>query len=191
MNVVVAGATGFVGRHLCMRLLSHGHRVTALTRRRAEAERLFGTAVKASEWDGMHPGQWEKDLQGAQAVINLAGAPIADMRWTKRRKRLLTESRINTTRALVQACSRLAVKPQIFLSASGIGFYGPQDDRALDETGPPGDGFLADLCVQWESAAKEASTYGIRVGYLRTGMVLGKEGGALPRIAFPFRFFLG
>jgi uncharacterized protein len=125
------------------------------------------------------------------AVINLAGAPIADARWTAARKRLMTESRVQSTRLLAQACARLAVKPHVFLNASGVGFYGPQGEQVLDESHGPGQGFLADLCVQWESATLEAASQGIRVMSLRTGMVLEGDGGALPRMALPFRFFLG
>ncbi len=191
MEIVIAGGTGFIGKSLCEALRLHGHRVTMLTRRPAEVERLFGSAVRAVEWDAKSSGSWENRLEGAQAVVNLAGASIADGRWTDSRKRLLTESRVDATRLLVQACGRLAVKPQVFINASGVGFYGPQGDEVLDESSGPGKGFLADLCVQWESAAREASSLGIRLVCLRTGMVLERDGGALPRMALPFRFFMG
>src|SRR5512146_710310 len=162
-----------------------------LTRRPAEVQRLFGSTVRAVEWDAKGPGSWEHSLTGAEAVVNLAGASIADARWTDSRKRLLTESRVDATRALVRACGRLVVKPRVFINASGVGFYGPHGDEVLDESHGPGRGFLADLCVQWESAAREASTYGMRVVFLRTGMVLERDGGALPRMILPFRLFVG
>src|SRR5512134_791302 len=191
VEIVIAGGTGFIGKSLCEALRLHDHRVTMLTRRRAEVERLFGSTVRAVEWDAKRPGSWENSLNGAQAVVNLAGASIADGRWTDSRKRLLTESRVDATRLLVQACGRLAVKPQVFINASGVGFYGPQGDEVLDESSGPGRGFLADLCVQWEAAAREVSSLGIRVLCLRAGMVLEREGGALPRMALPFRLFMG
>lgn len=191
MEIVVAGATGFIGSRLCQALGQQGHRLTVLTRRAAGPERLFGPTVHPAEWDAQQAGSWEQALQGAQAVINLSGAPIADARWTHDRKRLITESRVVSTRLLVQACSRLAVKPQVFLTASGIGYYGPQGDQVLDESSDRGQGFLADLCVQWEGAAQEAASQGIRVVHLRTGMVLERDGGALPRMALPFRWFCG
>ena len=191
MEIAIAGGTGFIGKSLCEALRLHGHRVTMLTRRPAEVERLFGSAVRAVEWDAKRSGSWENRLDGAQAVVNLAGASIADGRWTDSRKRLLTESRVDATRLLVQACGRLTVKPQVFINASGIGFYGPQGDEVLDESSGPGKGFLADLCVQWEAAAQEAVSHGMRVVCLRTGMVLERDGGALPRMALPFRFFMG
>ena len=191
MEIIIAGGTGFIGKSLCEALRLHGHRVTMLTRRRAEVERIFPSTVRAVEWDAKSSGSWENSLNGAQAVVNLAGASIADGRWTDSRKRLLTESRVDATRLLVQAFGRLAVKPQVFINASGVGFYGPQGDEVLDESSGPGKGFLADLCVQWEAAAREALPQGIRVLCLRTGMVLERDGGALPRMALPFRLFLG
>jgi uncharacterized protein len=191
MNIVVAGGTGFIGKALCSQLLRSGHRLTILTRTPAAVERLFGSTVKATLWDARNSGGWERSLNGAQAVINLAGAGIADARWTDRRKQLLTESRIYPTRLLVQACARLRVRPEIFVSASGIGFYGPHGDEMLDESSGRGRGFLSDLCVQWESTALEAASQGIRVVCMRTGMVLGSDGGALPRMSLPFRLFLG
>lgn len=191
MEIVVAGATGFIGSRLCQALGHQGHRLTILTRRAAGPERPFGSTIHLAEWDAQRAGSWEQALQGAQAVINLSGAPIADARWTDDRKRIITESRVASTRLLVQACSRLAVQPQVFLNASGIGYYGPQGDQVLDESSDRGQGFLADLCVQWEGAAQEAVSQGIRVVHLRTGMVLERDGGALPRMALPFRLFCG
>jgi uncharacterized protein len=191
VNIVMAGGTGFLGRSLCRALCQQGHRLTILTRRAAGLERVFGPAVKLVEWDATHEGPWEQALQGAEAVINLAGAHIAEARWTEARKRLITESRLQATRILVQACSRSAVQPRLFLNASGIGYYGPQGDQLLNESDRPGQGFLADLCVQWEAAAGEAAFHGMRVIVLRTGMVLEGNGGALPRLALPFRLFLG
>ena len=191
MNIVIAGGTGFIGRALCEKLLQSGHRLTILTRRPATVQRLFGSQVKAVEWDAVSAGTWQRSLTEAQGVINLTGAGLADARWTDRRKRVLTESRLLPTRLLVEACARLSVKPQVFISASGVGFYGPQGTEVLDESSERGRGFLSDLCVQWESAALEAASQGIRVVCIRTGMVLGRDGGALPRLALPFRLFLG
>lgn len=191
MHIVVSGGTGFIGRPLCESLLRAGHRITLLTRRKAGASRLFGPTVTAVEWNGCDQGEWAHQLEGADVVINLTGAPIADARWTESRKRLLIESRMRPTRVLVQACSRLAVKPRVFINASGIGYYGPHGDQIVDESGEPGTGFLADLCVQWETAARDAASHGMRVVCMRTGMVLEGDGGALPRMALPYRFYLG
>ncbi len=191
MHIVIAGGTGFIGRHLCERLREQGHHVMVLTRYRAAAERCFGGSTPMVEWDAATAGPWEAALRGAQAIVNLSGAPIGNARWTDSRKRLLSESRVNPTRTLVRAVARLPVKPAVFINASGSGFYGPQDDRVLDESSPAGAGFLADLCLHWEAAAQEVAAQDVRTLYLRTGMVLGADGGALPRMALPFRLFLG
>lgn len=191
MKIVVSGGTGFIGRPLCASLCQEGHRVTLLTRRKEEAQRLFSSAVTAVEWNGKEAGAWENCLEGADAVINLAGAPIADARWTDTRKRLLIESRILTTRLLVETLSRRSSKPRILISASGIGYYGASDDRLLDEGAARGQGFLADLCLAWEAEALRAAEFGVRVVTLRTGMVLERDGGALPKMLLPFRLFVG
>lgn len=191
MDIVVTGGTGFIGRALCASLQQAGHRVTVLTRRPQEVTRLCGRAATAVEWAEGGAGAWESILERADAVINLAGAPIADARWTDSRKRQLTDSRVSTTRLLVEALSRRSSKPRTLISASGIGYYGASDDRVLDEGAPRGRGFLADLCLEWEAAALEAAAFGTRVVTLRTGMVLEQDGGALPKMLLPFRLFAG
>ena len=191
MHIVVTGGTGFIGRPLCVSLCQEGHRVTLLTRRKEEAQRSCGSTVTVVEWKGKEAGAWEHCLEGTDAVINLAGAPIADARWTDARKRLLTESRVLTTRLLVEALSRRSSKPRTLISASGIGYYGASDDRLLDEGAARGQGFLADLCLQWEAEALRAAQFGTRVVILRTGMVLEQDGGALPKMLLPFRLFAG
>jgi uncharacterized protein len=174
-----------------MSLSRKGHRVTLLTRKGHAASRLVGPSVTTVEWNGRDPGAWEERLEGADAVINLAGAPLADARWTHARKRLLTDSRVQLTRRLVEAISRRSAKPRVLISASGIGYYGPSDDRVLSEAAPQGEGFLADLCVAWEGEARRAEEFGTRVVLLRTGMVLERNGGALPKMLLPFRLCLG
>ncbi|MEK6670690.1 MAG: TIGR01777 family oxidoreductase [Nitrospirota bacterium] len=191
MNIVVSGGTGFIGRPLCAALSQDGHLVTLLTRRREEAQRSCGPTITDVEWNGREAGAWEHCLDGADAVINLAGAPIADGRWTDARKRLLTESRVLSTRLLVETLSRRSSKPRTLISASGIGYYGASDDRVLDEGAAQGQGFLADLCLAWEAEALRAAEFGVRVVLLRTGMVLEQDGGALPKMLLPFRLFVG
>lgn len=191
MNIVITGGTGFIGRALCGLLIQQGHRVTVLTRRKADTPMLLGPAVSAVEWIGEEHGPWEQSLDGADAVINLAGAPIADTRWTEARKRILTDSRIRTTRLLVAAMARCAAKPRTLINASGIGYYGSSDDRMLDEGAARGQGFLADLCLAWEAEAIRAAEFGTRTVLLRTGMVLEEDGGALPKMLLPFRLFAG
>jgi uncharacterized protein (TIGR01777 family) len=191
MNIVVSGGMGFIGRPLCVSLCLDGHQVTVLTRNRAVAQRSCDSSVTAIEWNGREAGAWEPCLDGADAIIHLAGAPIADGRWTDARKRLLSESRVLSTRLLVEALSRSSSKLRTLISASGIGYYGTSDDRVLDEDAARGQGFLADLCLAWETEAVRAVEMGVRVVLLRTGMVLEQDGGALPKMLLPFQFFAG
>ncbi|MBM4126161.1 MAG: TIGR01777 family protein [Nitrospira sp.] len=191
MRIVIAGGTGFIGRALCALLGQAGHHVVLLTRRIEESQRSVGTHGTPVEWNGREAGAWERALDGADAVINLAGASIADGRWTDARKRLLTESRVDTTRLLVDAIARCSSKPHTLINASGIGYYGPDDDRELTEEAPRGQGFLADLCLAWELEALRLERLNVRVVLLRTGMVLEQDGGALPKMLLPFRLFLG
>lgn len=191
MQIVVTGGTGFIGRPLCAALCQAGHLITLLTRRKDEAQQSCGLSVTAIEWNGREVGAWEKYLDNADAIINLAGAPIAEGRWTDDRKQLLTESRVLTTRLLVEALSHCTSKPRTLVSASGIGYYGVGDDRVLDESAARGEGFLADLSCAWEAEALRAGEFGVRVVLLRTGMVLEQDGGALPKMLLPFRLFAG
>lgn len=191
MKIVIIGGTGFIGRALCATLIQGGHRVVVLTRQLGQIHHRPELPVQAVEWNTREPGPWEQVLEGADAVINLAGASIADARWTDLRKQLIIDSRILTTRLLVRALSRWSSKPATFISASGIGYYGSTDDRQLDEGAARGEGFLADLCLGWESEALRAAEFGARVVTLRTGMVLEQDGGALPKMLLPFRFFAG
>ncbi|MDH4155362.1 MAG: TIGR01777 family oxidoreductase, partial [Nitrospira sp.] len=191
MKIVIAGGTGFIGRPLCATLIQGGHRVFVLTRHIGEVRHRSELPIQAVEWNARDSGPWEQVLEGADAVINLAGASIADARWTEVRKQLITDSRVLTTRLLVRALSRWSSKPATFISASGIGYYGACDDRVLDEGAARGEGFLADLCLAWESEALRAAEFGARVVTLRTGMVLEQDGGALPKMLLPFRLFAG
>ncbi len=191
MNIVVTGGTGFIGRALCAALFHGGHRVSILTRNTGQVFHQPGVSVNPVQWNAQDTGAWEQALEGADAVVNLAGAPIADARWTAARKQLITDSRVLTTRVLVRALTRRSSKPATFISASGIGYYGASDDRFLDEGAARGQGFLADLCLAWEAEALRAAEFGARVVILRTGMVLEQDGGALPKMLLPFRLCAG
>lgn len=191
MKIVVSGGTGFIGEALCKQLLENGHRVTVLTRDLTRAWRQFGAGPELIRWDGLCEGDWERAIDDADAIVNLAGASIADARWTDSRKRLLVESRVVATRRLVDALARHARRAVVLVSASGIGYYGPSDDRVLDERAPRGPGFLADLSAAWEAEAVRAEALGARVVRLRIGMVLERNGGALPKMFLPFRLFTG
>ena len=190
VKVVVAGGSGFLGRALCKRLMSKGHEVVVLTRGTARRD----GDLRYATWPAVdEPGLWREEINGAGAVINLAGANLADKRWTHYRKEELHASRILATRALVSAIRDATPRPPVFLSGSAIGFYGgqPEGGPEFDESGPPGSDFLATLVVDWEAEAHAAEALDCRVVFVRTGIVLAREGGALQKLMTPFKFFVG
>lgn len=185
MHVVVAGGSGFIGKALIEELQAAGHRVSVLTRGDTAAQRGLGSGVAASAWSELPHA-----LRGVDAVVNLAGESIAGGRWTPARKQRILESRLRTTQALVEAMTKVEPRPRVLVTASAVGYYG---DRAtpVDESAAPGSDFLAGVCSQWEAAAQQADELGVRVVRLRIGVVLGKGGGALPRMLLPFKLFAG
>jgi uncharacterized protein (TIGR01777 family) len=170
MNVTIVGASGFIGHHLTAALQARGDTVTATSLRDAAA------AARASD--------------GADVVVNLAGEPVAQ-RWTPAVKEKIRSSRVESAAALIDAIGALEHKPGAYVSASAIGYYGRSEDATFEESSPPGDDFLAKVCVEWESTADRASSYGIRVAKIRTGLVLGKDGGALAKLLPLFRLGAG
>ena len=188
MRIVVTGGTGFIGHALVAELTRQGHDVVVFCR---QPRRSAAPAIRYVEWDAQSQGPWRDEVHLADAVVNLAGAPIAEGRWTPARKRLLVESRTVTTKLLVDALAQRPSPLPVLISASGIGYYGASDDRLLDERSALGEGFLADLSAAWEAEALRAGQFGTRVVVLRTGMVLEQDGGALPKMVLPFRFFAG
>ncbi len=191
MNVVLAGATGFLGKTLTDMLCESHARVTILTRSVAKIPAHHSSCITAVRWDGEHQGEWSHALEGADAVINLAGAPLAAKRWTMDRKRTLLSSRVHSTRALVEAMRLLSSRPPVLVNASAVGYYDSEEDAPATEDAGPGKGFLGETCVHWENEALAAGALGVRVVLLRTGIVLGTGGGALPRLVLPFRLFAG
>jgi uncharacterized protein (TIGR01777 family) len=191
MSILVTGGTGFIGRALCAALSRGGHQLIVLTRNAETTSRRLRTSTTAVGWNGRDLGAWEESLEGIDAVINLAGEPVAAGRWTQERKRLIVDSRVNATRLLARALSRASSKPRVFISASGVGYYGTSPDRLFDERDGSGSDFFADLCRAWEGAAFEAQSPNVRVVCLRTGMVLERDGGALAKMVPPFRAFVG
>ena len=193
MHIVVTGGTGFIGRPLCARLLDLGHTVTIFTRDLQTAQSRSDSRIRLVGWHGFR-GPTEEvllALADSDVVINLAGAPVADRRWTPRTKNTLRTSREGPTTSLVTAFAKLQTRPVLFLSASAIGYYGPRQDEPLTEESPSGTGFLASLCREWEGAARAAERLGLCVTLLRIGVVLGKGGGALEKMLPLFRLGLG
>lgn len=191
MKIVIAGGTGFIGRQLCQDLVQVGHSLIVLSRRPDSAPAPANAQCRVIQWNGREDGSWTTHCDGAEVVINLSGAPIADKRWTPARKRELVDSRVLTTRALLTSIGKWNTKPHTFITASGVGFYGDRGREEVNEESSPGKGFLAELCEVWEGAARQGESLGLRILPVRFGMVLGLHGGALPKMAFPFRFFLG
>ncbi len=191
MKVVIAGGTGFIGRALSHDLATKGNQVMVLSRNPATHRERTNQAVSLCHWNPAGGVDWEKVLEKTDVLVNLVGESVATARWTKKRKQQLTESRVNTTSRLVQAMSTMSNPPRILVNASGIGFYGPQDDAPVNEHSAAGAGFMADLSVAWEREALKARDFGIRVALLRIGLVLGKDGGALQRMIVPFKAFAG
>ncbi len=189
--VLVTGATGLVGSRIVSALLARDTPLRLLTRDPEVATRRFGPRVSAIGWNGIVPPSTAVD--GCDGVLHLAGEPVFGGLPTAARRRRIHDSRVNSTRALVCAIGDLpaANRPRSFVCASAVGFYGDRGDERLDEGATAGDGFLAEVCRDWEVAAGEAEAYGVRAARLRIGIVLAREGGALPRLALPFRFGVG
>nr|WTB30637.1 TIGR01777 family oxidoreductase [Streptomyces sp. NBC_00830] len=183
-RIAVTGSTGLIGTALVRSLRADGHDVVRLVRRPARA----GDEV---EWDPKRGYVDGAGLVGCDAVIHLAGAGVGDHRWTEAYKQEIRDSRVLGTEAIAQAVASLDVPPKILLSGSAIGYYGDTGDRAVDESAPHGEGFLPSVCVEWEAAAAPAEEAGVRTVYARTGLVVGREGGAWGRLFPLFRAGLG
>jgi uncharacterized protein (TIGR01777 family) len=186
MRVIVVGATGLIGRHVCEGLVARGDAPVAVSRRGSSG--IAG--VEDVRWDPADGPPPAGVLDGADAVVNLAGAPIARRRWSARRKREIRESRVLTTRAIVDALGAEG-RPRVLVNASGIDYYGPRGEETIDETADPGSGFLAETAVAWEREAARAADHGVRVVRMRSATVLSAEGGALPPMARPVKLFAG
>ncbi|MFO1462759.1 MAG: TIGR01777 family oxidoreductase [bacterium] len=187
MRILVTGSSGLVGSALVEKLLSQGHSISRLVRRKADASK--GEAY----WN---PEGGSVDKTGLaelrpEVVINLAGENIASGRWTAERKRKIRDSRVHGTRALADTLAHLETPPKAFLCASAIGYFGSRGDERLDEASIPGEGFLAEVCEEWESSAEPAAKAGIRTVNLRIGVILSPKGGALKKMLLPFKLGLG
>ncbi|MBZ5877523.1 TIGR01777 family oxidoreductase [Chromohalobacter israelensis] len=185
MRILITGGSGFVGRPLCRRLHDAGHELLVVSRSPSRAQALLpeGTEVRDSVLAFVD--------SAPEAIINLAGEPIADKRWSAAQKRRLIDSRLTVTRDLVTLCERLDTPPRVMISGSAMGYYGDQGDRDVTEQTPPQEEFAHRLCAEWESAALAAEPLGVRVVLLRTGLVLDAGGGTLAKLLLPFRLGLG
>jgi uncharacterized protein len=190
MNIIIAGGSGFLGSALARALAADGHDVTILTRRGSAAAQPQSRTTFVSWTPDGTAGPWARTLDGAAAVINLAGESIAAKRWSAAQKQKLRDSRLMATRSLTAAIRQAARPPAAFISGSAVGYYGDRGDETLSEASPPGSDFLARLATEWEAAANDVTTL-TRVALVRTGIVLDRNGGALPKMLPPFRMFVG
>lgn len=190
-TVVVAGATGLVGRALCSRLAECGYDVIALVRDPNRAAALFPGPVSLLQWEPDIDGPWQAKMAGADVVVNLVGEPIAPLRWSDARKRILRSSRIATTKRIVAAIAEGSPGPRVLVNASATGIYGDRSSEPLTESSKPGQGFLPQLCIDWEAEAERAATDSRRVVLARLGLVLAADGGGLPRMVAPMRKVMG
>lgn len=192
MRVLVTGGTGLVGRRLVSCLLERGDDVTVLSR---QAQPNLPNGCKTLPGDPSIRGDWLEELPQFDSVIHLAGENVFARRWRKRFKKRLYDSRINSTKLIAETLAkhprRIDGAPKAFVSASAIGYYGPHGNEELDEESPEGSDFLAQICVDWEKATRSAVDAGVRVSNIRVAMVLDESGGALAKMAVPFRWWMG
>ncbi len=193
MKIAIAGGTGFVGTHLIKKLSQAEHKLVVFTRNKQRGEKVFPKQafpnVEIIQYNPLKGGSWQKEIASAEAVVNLAGAGIADEPWTPQRKQEILDSRIETTKYIVEAIQQAQTKPNVLVNASAVGYYGTSETATFNETSSAGDDFLASVCKQWEASAQEVETT-TRLVILRLGIVLG-EGGALGKMLTPFRLFAG
>jgi hypothetical protein len=191
MRILIIGATGFIGRELMKELASAGHEPVAVSRKVRKAREILGNQAEIVEWDGLSPADLAGYIATTEAIVNLAGESIASGRWTSRRKKLITESRIHTGRILTEAIRLSVSKPAVLIQGSAIGYYGTPVEMPVDEGHPAGTGFMAGLTRDWESSVASAGSMIPRIVMIRTGLVLGNDGGLLEKMLLPFKFYCG
>jgi len=200
-KILLTGATGSIGRRLVQKLTARGDEVIIFTRSAIRAEENIPKAVRLVKWDYSKPDDpsslklrrtgWMQELNGADVVVHLAGANLGAKRWNEEYKKLAYESRLTSTRNLVEAIKSVEAKPKVFICASAVGIYGNRYDEILDEKSLPANNFLADLCKDWEAEAKKVEKLGVRRVSIRTGLVLDKNDGLLKKMLPTFKLFLG
>ncbi len=191
-NVLVTGGTGFIGKRLVSTLLSGARAVTVFGRDVGRIRLAFRGNARGIPWNFLESGRWTSEVSGHDAVVHLAGEPLVGRRLTDSLKCRVRDSRVKSTRRLVDAMGQSATRPKVFICASAVGVYGSlPSDQKLDETAPAGNDFMAELCHEWEAAALRAELFGVRVVTARIGIVLGAQGGILAQLMPLFRIGLG
>ncbi len=190
-KIIITGATGLIGKKLTIALIDRGDEVIVFSRDAEKAKSIFPQAMECVEWDYRKPELWKSKLDNADAIIHLAGINLFSKRWNDDFKKAVLDSREVSTKNLVEAIKSCTNKPEVFISASGIGYYGDCGETVLNENSPKGNDFLADVCEVWESESRKIGDYGIRNVQIRTGLVLSPEDGALKQMLPTFKFFIG
>ncbi len=194
MKIAISGATGFVGSRLVKRLQTEGNRILVLTRNTNFAQKVFPSStfpnVEIISYTPRVSGAWQDAIAGCDGVVNLAGEPIAEERWTPERKQELLNSRKLGTQKIVEAIAQVNPRPTVLVNASAIGYYGTSETATFDENSPAGQDFLSQICQEWEREARKVKDAGVRLVILRFGIVLG-HGGALGKMITPFKLFAG
>ena len=191
MQILISGATGFIGKPLVDNLLNNGHHITALSHNIKNAAKIFPANVEICPLDINNPDILKNKIKDFDAVINLSGANLSENPWTKKFKEVILSSRVDTTNYLVSLILKSDIKPKIFIQGSAIGIYGDRGNQEINESESRGTGYLADVVKAWENAAKPLRNIDIRLSFLRTGVVLGKGGGIMSKIELPFKIFAG
>jgi hypothetical protein len=190
MRIIITGGSGLIGRALARELGSEGHDVVVLTRDPGRAGKL-PPGVRAAQWDGRTAQGWSSLLEADTAIVHLAGESVAEGRWTAEKKRRIRDSRVVSGAAVMDAIREAPVRPRVLIQSSAVGYYGPRGDEVIPEDTPPGRDFLAEVCQEWEASTAEAESLGVRRAVARTGIVLAREGGALPVMSLPFKMMIG
>ncbi len=191
MKIVVAGGSGFLGKALLKKLIEANHSVALLSRNPRAAQSNVPSSVQVEQWDAKSVGNWAQRIDGADAVINLTGESIGGKRWTAKQKEMILSSRIDSTRAVVEAIRQATLKPKLLINQSAVGYYGNVEVGNVTEDHPRGTDFLGEVASRWEVEARKAESLGVRVVTPRTGIVLDKNGGALQKLLLPFNLFIG
>ncbi len=191
MRILITGGTGLIGSALSRSLVESGNEVTILTRSAGRRQAQAPEGVNYEEWDGETVAGWGQQVSQVDAIVNLAGAGIAEGRWTPARKELIRGSRTRSGQALVSAIQDSGTVPKVLIQSSAVGYYGPGDDQVITEEASPGSDFLASVCKDWEASTEQVESLGVRRVVIRTGVVLSAQGGALPKMTLPFRLFAG
>jgi len=190
-KIIITGATGSIGQNLVRELSARGDEVIIFTRKLEKSLQKLPGVKNSIKWDYNKPDEWKEHLNGVDAVVHLAGANLGAKRWNEDYKKLAYDSRIVSTRNLVEAIKSVENKPKAFICSSATGFYGNRYDEVLDENSSSGNDFLATLCNDWEKEARKVEQYGVRRVSIRTGLVLMKDEGVLKQILLPFKLFIG